>query len=418
MTTKEHLRTALQPYKSTKLVDIPMPNATTSGSRIAGDQKFPSIKDFCEHILRCGTPGKQAPSGDLWINGAKLGAYEYYYADSSFIYTEPNPDSGENIYASTDSNKCFFFVCNGNLTFGSSVPVMRAGTPVEVSGISQQGKRIHCIYVRGNFSNGSLTSTGEETKRILGRGSSSTDTIDEPIVLMPTPAGPYLYPRTANVNTYNGGVGPAAPFASSGSFAIFAGVDGYPRTNNVEYADGLMFFGTGGSGATASESGEFAQGGGGVSPTAWGGGGGGGGSFGKAHYDTLPAYKGTYGTDADTWEVKSQTRDVLGGAGVVHGASYTPNVTIDNPQTGITGGSVVVFVTGTMANILISTAGAEAPDPFGSFVVGGGNSGSGPIFVMARSVVNCSYQAVDLGGNKGGGSGGHGTILQFTGASF
>jgi hypothetical protein len=394
-----------------------MPNATTSGSRIAGDQKFPSIKDFCEHILRCGTPGKQAPSGNLWINGAKLGAYEYYYADSSFTYTEPNPDLGANIYSSTDSTKCFFFVCNGDLTFGTSTPVMRPGTPVVVDGIRQIGKKIHCIYVKGNFSNGSLTSTGAETRLIIGRGSYSTDAINEPIVLMPTPAGQYLYPRTSNINIYNGGLGPTAPLSSAGSFTIFTGTDGYPRTSDVEYTDGLMFFGTGGSGATASD-GDLAQGGGGLSSSAWAGGGGGGGSYGRTHYDIQPAYISTIGTNADTIEFKSQTRDVLGGAGTSYGGSYTPNISITDPGTGVTGGSVVVFVTGTMANIDISTAGAAGLDPVGSFVTGGGNSGSGPIFVMAKNVVNCSYQAVGFGGNKGGGNGGCGTILQFTGASF
>jgi hypothetical protein len=417
MTTKEYLRTALQPYKSTKVVDIPMSSAPTSGAKIDGDQRFPSIKDFCEHILKYGIEGKQAPSGNLWINGANLGAYEYYYAASSFTYTEPNPDLGANIYSSTDSNKCFFFVCNGDLTFGYSVPVMRPGTPVEVSGVKQIGKKIHCVYVKGNFSNGSLTSTGESRKLIIGRGSASTDVISEEITLMPTPAGQYLYPRTAYYSSNGPGQPATGPTINTGSFTIVAGGDGYPRTTNVQYSDGLMFYGTGGSGAASSE-GEAAQGGAGLPPTAWGGGGGGGGSYNKIHYASNPSFSSTYGTDADTTEIKSQTRDVLGGAGVVYGASFTPNVTLETPSTGLTGGSVVVFVTGTMANIEINTRGATGSDPFGSFVTGGGTSGSGPIFVMAKNVVNCFYIATGIGGSKNGGNGGFGTVLEFTGASF
>lgn len=394
-----------------------MPHAPTSGAKIEGDQRFPSIKDFCEHILKYGTEGKQAPSGNLWINGANLGAYEYYYAASSFTYTEPNPDLGANIYSSTDSNKCFFFVCNGNLTFGTSVPIMRPGTPVEVSGVRQIGKKIHCVYVKGNFTNGSLTSTGTTKKTIQGRGSNSTDVISEPITLMPTPAGQYLYPRTAYYSVY----GPGQPITggtfSAGSFTIFVGTDGYPRTSNVQYADGLMFYGTGGSGAASSDA-EYAQGGAGLSPTAWGGGGGGGGSYNKIHYGASPAFSSTYGMDADTTEGKSQTKDVLGGAGIVYGASFVPNATLSAPSTGITGGSVVVFVTGTMANIEIETRGATGSDPIGSFITGGGNSGSGPIFVMASNVVNCSYISSGFGGNAYGGNGGYGTVLEFTGASF
>ena len=417
MTTKEYLRTALQPYKSTKIVDIPISSAPTSGARIDGDQRFPSIKDFCEHILKYGIEGKQAPSGNLWINGANLGAYEYYYAASSFTYTEPNPDAGANIYSSTDSNKCFFFVCNGNLTFGTSVAIMRPGTPVEVSGIKQFGKKIHCIYVKGNFSNGSLTSTGTSKKTIQGRGSFSTDVISEPITLMPTPAGQYLYPRTAYYSANGPGLPAYSGNFSAGSFTIFSGTDGYPRTSNVQYTDGLMFYGTGGSGASSSD-GEFTQGGAGLSPTAWGGGGGGGGSYNKIHYAATPTFSSTYGTDADTWETKSQTKDVLGGAGVAYGACFNPNVTFTTPSTGITGGSVVIFVTGTMANMEIETRGAVGLDPVGSFITGGGNSGSGPIFVMARNVVNCSYLSSGFGGNESGGNGGFGTVLEFTGASF
>lgn len=416
MTTKEYLRTALQPYKSNKIIDIPTVGSPSSGAKVEGDQHFPSIKDFCEHILKYGVEGKQAPSGNLWINGANLGAYEYYYAASSFTYTEPNPVD-VNIYSSTDSNKCFFFVCNGDLTFGTSVPVMRPGTTVIVNGIRQIGKKMHCIYVKGNFSNGSLTSTGTSRKTVLGRGSSSTDTISEEITLLPSPAGQYLYPRTAYYSSNGPGLPAYAGTFSAGSFTIFAGTDGYPRTSDVQYLNGLMFYGTGGSGATAS-SGSYAQAGAGLSPTAWGGGGGGGGAYDVIHSSATPTYSSTYGTSAETSEPKSPTRDVLGGAGVVYGGSYTPNVTLDEPGTGITGGSVVIFVTGTMANMEINTQGASGLGPWGSFVTGGGNSGSGPVFVMAKNVVNCVYLAHGYGGNKDGGNGGYGTVLEFTGASF
>lgn len=418
MTTKEYLRTALQPYKSTKLIDIPMPNAPTSGGTVNGDQRFPSIKDFCEYILKYGTEGKQAPTGNLWINGANLGAYEYYFVNSSFSYTEPNPVD-VNIYSSTDSNKCFFFVCNGNLTV--SAPSVLAGTSVEVSGVKQLGKKIHCIYVKGNFTNGTSTSTGASFKSVYGRGSPSTDVITEPIVLMPTPAGQYLYPRTANVTYYNGGNPILAPTLTAGTFAISSGTDGYPRTSTPEYTDGIMFLGTGGSGATSSDY-YLSQGGAGLPPTAWGGGGGGGGSFGRVSDDAAPNYRSTYGTNASSTESSAKGgtvyHDTMGGAGIVHGYNIEDDAYFTEATTGVTGGIVVIFVTGVMANIQVRTPGATPPIVgYPDYITGGGSSGSGPIFVMAQSVVNCGYTA-NTGFEDGGGRGGYGTVIEFTGPSF
>jgi len=402
VTTKDYLRTALQPYRSTKIVDIPMSNAPTSGAKIEGDQKFPSVKDFAEYILKYGELGLQTPTGNLWINGANLGGYEYYYYPNALTYTNPNVFAASNIYSSNDQNKCYFFVCRGNLTLNADM----------TTGITDsRGKKLTCVYVKGNIL------TNGPQRIINSYGSPSTDTVAEPITILPSPAGSYLYPRTSNTPYPNQAY---AFLGVSSPFVIFNGVDGFPRDTNPDN-DGLMYFGNGGSGATSSENNGQSRGGAGLRATPFGGGGGGGGSY---NFESTYAYSNaitTTGSDADQFLNKSgYSDDVIGGAGTTPGANILVSGAVANTPNKYTGGSLSVFCTGTMTNISLVTAGASATSTNvnNGTVTGGGNSGGGPLFLMAKSWTNLSIATFAGQTFYGGGIGGAGSGIIFGGVSF
>jgi len=423
VTTKEYLRTALQPYKSTKLIDIPMPNAPTSGGKIEGDQHFPSVKDFAEYILKFGTAGKQTPTGNLWINGANLGAYEYYYSASSLSITTMET-AGVNTFSSADRNKCFFLVVNGNISLNQG---LKFYTGSSTSGVT--GKKLTCIYANGNIWNGALTPTYTSNPYFDFMGSDSTDVITEDITVLPSAGGGLLYPRISKTGVSSTAV---SYLVNSSAFTSVSGNNGgNGNTGSVPPVDGKLFFGNGGSGMSASENNNAGRGSAGLKATAFGGGGGGGGSHGVIHslQNGLndPYVSGSY---ADTYEASLKggpITTVTGGGGIPQGSSIDPSPSriISTSVESRTGGSGIVFARGVIANISFVSVGGKAPSSNESsgLFVGGGGSGAGPVFTMCQYFVQL---ATNTGGGSGGyafgttsgGGGGTGSFVGFEGAYF
>ena len=424
MTTKEYLRTALQPYKSIKLIDIPMPNAPTSGGKVEGDQHFPSVKDFAEYILKFGIAGKQAPTGNLWINGANLGTYEYYYSASSLSITTMET-SGVNAYSSTDRSKCFFLVVNGNISLNQG---LRFYTGSLTSGVT--GKKLTCIYANGNIWNGALTPTYTGNPYFDFMGSDSTDVITEDVTILPTPGGDCLYPRIAKTGYTNNAI------SSSINSSAFTSINGNNGTSgnfggSVPFPEGKLYFGNGGSGMSSSSNNNTGQGSAGFSATAFGGGSGGGGAYGVIHDLAggliAPQIAGSFAKSVETGSKGGETITVTGGAGIPQGSSVdpAPSRIVAGTLTSRTGGSGIVFARGTIANISYVSVGGEAPGSNGSSAsfVGGGGGGGGPVFAMCQSSISL---AINTGGGGGGtaygtlygGAGGTGSFVSFTEAFF
>lgn len=427
MTTKEYLRTALQPYKSTKLIDIPLPNAPTSGATIEGDQRFPSVKDFAEYILKFGVAGKQAPTGNLWINGANLGAYEYYYSASSLSVTTMET-AGVNTYSSADRNKCFFLVVNGSISLSPNLEFYTGSSTT-----NSKGKKLTCVYANGNISNGSLVNGSTfDYSSFSFDGSTSTSEIAEDVTIMSSPAGQYLYPRISKT---------AYPYDASANYissASFASTEGNsPPSMLTPDADGKMYFGNGGSGMSASDGGVGSIGSAGFRATAFGGGGGGGGALSFTHYNYTggTTVGGSSGLSIETGSKGGETITVVGGGGMPQGSTIDPAPTRINSQVSRVGGSGIIFAKGLMVNISIYSTGGSAPQngnyPNPASFVGGGGAGGGIVFVMAQQELSSySYGSTSSiantnGGSgsivtatKRGGNGGAGAIMKFYGAYF
>jgi hypothetical protein len=422
VTTKEYLRTALQPYKSTKIIDIPMPNAPTSGGKIEGDQHFPSVKDFAEYILKYGIQGKQTPTGNLWINGANLGGYEYFYFQSSLSITTIET-SGVNTYSSADRNKCYFLVVNGSITMSTG---LRFYTGSLATGVT--GKKLTCVYANGNISNGSLTQTFNDNPYFDFMGSNSTDVITEDITILPTPGGGCQYPRISKIGHPNDAF---APNINSSVFTSAPGTNGLSGNSggSVPFPEGKLFFGNGGSGMSSSIDSNTGQGSAGLRATAFGGGGGGGGAHAIIHDlagGLLSSYtEGSFAKSIETGSKGGETVTVTGGGGIPQGSSIdpAPSRIVAGTVVSRTGGSGVVFARGIIANISYVSAGGQAPGSNGSSnqFVGGGGSGGGPVFAMCQSSVGLATNTTGgigglaYGSNYGGG-GGTGSFVSFTGA--
>ena len=420
MTTKEYLRTALQPYKSTKLIDIPMPNTPTSGGKVEGDQHFPSVKDFAEYILKYGIQGKQAPTGNLWINGANLGAYEYFYFQSSLSITTMET-SGVNTYSSADRSKCFFLVVNGSISLSAG---LRFYTGSLATGVT--GKKLTCIYANGNITNGSLTPSYSNNPYFDFMGSDSSDVVTEDITILPTPGGNCLYPRIAKTGYTSDAI---SPMIFSSAFTSVNGNSGMSGNSggSVPFPEGKMFFGNGGSGMSSSIDNTNGQGSAGFKATAFGGGSGGGGAHAIIHDLAsgliAPLIAGSFAKSVETGSKGGETITVTGGAGIPQGSSIdpAPSRIVAGTLVSRTGGSGIVFARGTIANISYVSAGGDAPGSNGSSAsfVGGGGSGGGPVFAMCQSSISL---AINTGGGGGGeaygtlrgGSGGTGSFVSFT----
>jgi hypothetical protein len=397
-----------------------MPNAPTSGGSVEGDQHFPSVKDFAEYILKFGIAGKQAPTGNLWINGANLGAYEYYYSASSLSITTMET-SGVNTYSSTDRSKCFFLVVNGDISLSPGLYFYTGSLNADIV-----GKKLTCIYANGNISNGSLVSGGG----IAGfyfHGSNSTDQPAEDITIISSPAGAYYYPRIAKTGdaTYA-----QAQYIVSSAYSSTEGTQ--PPSKRSPSADGKMFFGNGGSGMSASENSVGGIGSAGFRATAWGGGGGGGGSYSVIHtyQNSGVGVAGSHGESAENPNGKvGTTITVTGGGGMPQGNSLdiSPTRIYGYSLVSRVGGSGIVFARGAIANIYFSATGGRAPDNNNynnaPQFVGSGGSGGGLIFYMAQSVVSSNANTDPGSGSTvnsilSGGNGAQGAVIGFEEAYF
>lgn len=394
MSRTTHLRKSLSPYCSSRIIDLPKFNYTSSGCTVDGDQYHPTIKDFCEFLLRNGTRNSlQSPTGNLYINGINIGTYEYEVYAGTTITT--SYDRG-----GADENKNYFLISSAGITINNTITLGPSTT--------NKAKRLFVVYSVGDI----VAASGVgyiQNKAPLTEFSSEISIIYGSI----GGTGLYHFPRLApSPYTYGG----ESIQISTSPRTIVSGSAGQPTSSTPVFygSDGIMHGGNGGSGAASSGGGSFAGSGVGQYGSSIGGGGGGGGAFDSYANQTraIDHSGGNAASFADDGK-GNPVYSTSGGGGTDIGTSM-PKAGGDTLTNGtLSGGAVVVFSTGSTSTIFeIRTTGGSASTYASSPFVSGGGSGGGPIFLMSTSATSTSFSSAGGAGGSNGGPGGQGITLR------
>jgi len=384
-------RKSLSPYCSSRIIDLPKFNSPTSGCSVAGDQYFPTIKDFCEFLLANGTRSSlQSPSGNLYINGINIGEYEYEVYNG--ISISSNYDRG-----GANENKNYFLISSAGITINDNITLGPS--------TANKAKRLFVIYSVGIIG-------GNNNLGKIANKAPLTEFSSHISVIYGSVGGTGLYHHARLIPNPIGGGGNSTS-ASSSPRIIIGGNRGLPETSVRAGTDGTMYPGNGGSGALSAGLGAFAQSGAGQFASSIGGGGGGAG----AYDEVAGSGQGIdhSGGNAAVFSINKgePVYSTSGGGGTNIGTSVAKDGGDTLTNGTVSGGAVIIFCTGATNSLFeVATTGGSASTYASSPYVSGGGSGGGPLFIMSTNATSttCITNGGDAGAN--GGIGGVGILIR------